>query len=520
MEVFNRAGLNIYKTAARSILYSKMTFFDITPMGRILNRFTKDTDVIDNEFSELLNTVISFIFSIIGTVVLTAVYLPWILLVVGVIFIIYHLYFEYYIRSSREVKRIEATSRSIVYSNINETMNGLDTIKSFNQEERFKSKNSELINDMNSAYFLTLSNQRWLSIRIDIISSIATFIIAVLCVNGQFSINASSTGLLLSNIIEVSGFIGYMVRLLTQVQNDFISVERLYNYGFELDSEAPYHIEATKPNDEWPINGSINFKNVYLNYRPNLPFVLKDISFEIKPNEKIGICGRTGSGKSTIMGALFRLTEISKGSIIIDDIDTSTIGLFELRSKMAVIPQDPALFLGTIRSNLDPFDQFSDDELWNSIQHLFDSDTVELMKSQEINLDDNKTDNNKKNIHKFHLDQVVEDGGSNFSLGERQLLALARALVKKSKILILDEATSSVDYETDFKIQNTISKEFNNCTILCIAHRLKTILQYDRIMVLDQGVIQEFDTPLHLFNDKTSLFSQMCEKSSITEADF
>ena len=241
--------------------------------------------------------------------------------------------------------------------------------------------------------------------------------------------------------------------------------------------------------------------------------MLKNLSADIKPKEKIGICGRTGAGKSSIMTALYRLSELNGGKIEIDGVDISKLGLNDLRSKLSIIPQDPVLFRGTIRKNLDPFNLSSEDVLWSALRRagLIEESKLEFVKTQKPDAE---------NLHKFHLDREVEDEGSNFSLGERQLISFARAMVRDSKILILDEATSSVDYETDSKIQSTIVREFGNCTILCIAHRLRTILNYDRILVLDRGEIKEFDTPWNLFQSEDGIFKQMCERSNITKDDF
>ncbi len=235
---------------------------------------------------------------------------------------------------------------------------------------------------------------------------------------------------------------------------------------------------------------------------------MKNVTFNVAPGEKIGIVGRTGAGKSTIMNALFRINELATGKVQIDGIDISTLGLDQLRSKMSIIPQDPVLFKGSVRQNLDPFNSYNDVELWDALKRSW-----LIEKDSELTLGANET------MHKFHLDQHIKDEGENFSLGERQLIALARALVRNTKILVMDEATSSVDYETDSRIQSTISNEFSQCTILCIAHRLRTILKYDRILVLDHGEVKEFDTPFNLFK-QNGIFTDMCQRSNITEADF
>lgn len=516
----NTASVTLNILAIKKILHAPMSFMDTTPMGRILNRFTKDTDVLDNEVGDQLR-FFCFVFSnIIGVLILCVVYLPWFGIAIPFLGFMFVAVSNYYQASAREIKRLEAVQRSFVYNNFNETLSGMATIKAYKADSKFGQKSDLMLNNMNEAYFITIANQRWLAIHMDFIAFIFVLLISLLCINRVFKISAASVGLLLSYIYQIAGQLSMLIRTFTQVENEMNSVERLSSYAFDLPEEAPYEIPETAPHPSWPDKGEIRFENASLAYRPGLPLVLKNINFDIKPAEKIGICGRTGAGKSSIMTALYRLSELQSGSIYVDGIDISTLGLKELRSKLSIIPQDPVLFRGSIRKNLDPFDQSPDELLWDSLRRtgLIDESKLETVKKQVKPAAGEDVNNNV--LHKFHLQQTVEDEGSNFSLGERQLIAFARALVRDSKILILDEATSSVDYETDAKIQRTIIKEFKHCTILCIAHRLKTIINYDRIMVLDKGSAREFDTPHNLFKSKNSIFQQMCKKSNITEQDF
>lgn len=499
--------------AIKKVLHAPMSLIDITPMGRILNRFTKDTDVLDNEIGDQFRMLCFFLSQIIAVLILCICYLPWFAIAVPFLVAMFVAIANYYQASAREIKRLEAVQRSFVYNNFNEVLSGMQTIQAYHDDSRFLKKNDDCVDRMNEAYYLTIANQRWLAIHLDIIATILALIIALLCVNRVFSIGASSVGLLLSYVLQIAGQLSMLLRTMTQVENEMNSVERISSYAYDLPQEAAYHIEETQPPAEWPTGGAIEMKNVSMRYRKELPLVLKNISLSLKPGQKVGICGRTGAGKSSIMTALYRISELDGGSIFIDGLDISKIGLHDLRSKLSIIPQDPVLFRGTIRSNLDPFKEHLDDVLWSSLRRagVVDGEVIEQVKAQTAG---------STNLHKFHLDQSVEDNGSNFSLGERQLIAFSRALVRNSTILILDEATSSVDYETDHKVQNTIIREFKNCTILCIAHRLRTIIHYDRILVLDKGEVQEFDTPWNLFQEKNSIFRQMCDKSGITSNDF
>lgn len=337
-------------------------------------------------------------------------------------------------------------------------------------------------------------------------ATLIAIIISFLCVFRVFKINAASVGLLLSYVLQISGTVSFMVVMYTEVEQDMNSAERVIEYVYKIPQESAYIISETTPAPDWPQRGEISFQNVDLAYREGLPLTLNRLNADIGQCEKIGICGRTGAGKSSIMVALYRLVELSGGRIIIDGVDIRTLGLNELRSRLSIIPQDPVLFKGTIRKNLDPFETKSDDLLWDTLKRsgIIAEEELSQVKAQT-----------GADLHKFHLDHEVQDDGENYSLGEKQLVAFARALVRGSKILILDEATSSVDFATDKKLQDAIAREFKDCTILCIAHRLKTILNYDRIIVMENGTIAEFDTPKNLYNSRESIFRQMCERSGV-----
>lgn len=511
--VLNRASRILNIKALKGIIHVPMSYMDTTPMGRVINRFTKDTDVLDNELGDQIAMLIYMFANIVGVVILCIIYMPWFAIAVPFIVAAFIVVATFYQASAREVKRLEAVQRSHIYNNFNEALTGMPTIKSFGLVPRFLKTNSSTIDKTSEAYFITLAAQAWLDDHLAILASCFALLISFLCVFRVFDINASSVGLLLSYVMQISNQISMFVVIFTKVEQDLNSAERILEYAYKLPQEKAYEISETTPPPEWPDKGAIEFNNIGFAYREGLPLTLKKFNAQIRPHEKIGICGRTGAGKSSIMVALFRIAELSHGSIVIDGIDTATLGLHALRSKLSIIPQDPVLFKGTIRKNLDPFGTKTDDELWNTLTRadIIPEDKLEKVKSQKPDDED---------FSKFHLDGEVEDDGENFSLGERQLVAFARALVRNSKILVLDEATSSVDYATDSKLQKAIAREFSDCTILCIAHRLKTIVNYDRVMVLDQGAISEFDTPSNLFHSEGSIFRQMCDNSGITLHDF
>ncbi|CAH2355792.1 oligomycin resistance ATP-dependent permease Yor1p [[Candida] railenensis] len=511
--VITTSSKNLNLVAMKKLLHAPMSFIDTTPSGRMINRFTKDTDALDNEITESLRFLLYGIANLIGIFILCCIYLPWILIAMPFFVITFICIANYFQATTREIKRIEAVQRSFIHNNYSEVLNGMSTIKSYSAVNRFINLNNKHINTTNEASYLVASNQRWLAIMLELLVFAFTLMITLMCVNRVFKINAASSGLIIGYTFSLGNELSQAIRLYTQVENDMNSAERIQQYAFHMDQEAPFEIASTKPDLSWPQNGQIEFKNVSLSYRKGLPNVLKGLNFNVKAGEKIGICGRTGAGKSSIMTALFRIVELSEGQVLVDGIDVSKIGLHDLRSNLSIIPQDPVLFTGTIRRNLDPFGEKSDEDLWDALRRagVIEESKIEYVKQQTIN--------DTKEMHKFHLDQEVEEQGANFSLGERQFISFARALLRNTKILILDEATSSVDYETDSKIQQTIIREFGDCTILCIAHRIKTILNYDKIVILEDGQLADYDTPWNLFN-REGIFNQICEKSSIVASDF
>ena len=512
-------NLNVVK----KLLHTRMSFLDVTPMGRILNVCSSDTNTLDNEISEQLRLFVYQLANLIGVVILCIIYMPYFAIAVPFLLLLYMFIASHYQATGREVKRLEAIQRSFVYNNINEVLSGMATIKCYDKERAFLMKNSFLIDKQNEAAHMSFSLQRWAALFIDMIACLFAVIIALLCITRAFHVSASSVGVMLTYVLQLPGLLNVLLRAMTQAENDMNSVERLVSYSTELPQEAAYRADGNgngvvQPPNEWPTKGQIEFENVCMAYREGLPLVLKNLSFSINDGQKIALVGRTGCGKSSTVLTLFRLVELTSGKITIDGQDISKLGLYDLRRKLTIIPQDPVLFKRSIRRNLDPFGDHTDDELWEALVNsgAIERSLLEEVKSQHVEKDGKDNDG----VHKFHLDQMVQEDGVNYSNGERQVLALTRAVVAKSKILVLDEATSSVDYETDAKIQSKISTEFKDSTVITIAHRLNTILSYDKIMVLEKGEIAEFDEPLNLYHKKDSIFREMCEKAAITEADF
>ncbi|KAH8196838.1 hypothetical protein TruAng_009008 [Truncatella angustata] len=496
------ASKTLLRQAVTRTLRAPMSFFDTTPLGRITNRFSRDVDVMDNNLTDAMRMYFLTMAMIISVFALIIAFFYYFVIALVPLIVLFILATAYYRSSAREVKRFESVLRSTVFAKFGEGLSGVATIRAYGLKQRFTNDLRNAIDEMNSAYFLTYSNQRWLSMRLDLIGNLLVFTTGVLVVTSRFSVNPSIGGLVLSYILGIVQMLQFTVRQLAEVENGMNAVERLIHYGTKLEEEAPEHTIEVRPS--WPERGEIIFDNVEMRYRANLPLVLKGMTMHVRGGERIGIVGRTGAGKSSIMSTLFRLVELSGGHIMIDGLDISTIGLHDLRSRLAIIPQDPTLFRGTIRSNLDPFSEHADLDLWSALRQ---ADLV----PHDASIDD-------KDPSRVNLDTTVEEDGLNFSLGQRQLMALARALVRGSQIIVCDEATSSVDMETDDKIQNTIATGFRGKTLLCIAHRLRTIVGYDRICVMDAGRIAELDSPAELWR-QGGIFRSMCDRSGIRIED-
>lgn len=498
-----RASRVLLQQAMRRVLRAPMSFFDTTPLGRITNRFAKDVDTMDNNLTDAIRMYFFTLAMIVSVFILIISYFHYFAIALGPLFLMFLFSASYYRASAREMKRHEAVLRSGVFARFGEGVSGLSSIRAYGLQLRFMEELRAAVDQMNSAYYLTFSNQRWLSVRLDAIGNLLVFTTGILVITSRFNVSPSISGLVLSYILSIVQMIQFTVRQLAEVENAMNATERIYYYGTQLDEEPPLQLAQVPSN--WPDKGEIVFNEVQMRYREGLPLVLQGLNMKVEGGERIGIVGRTGAGKSSIMSTLFRLVELSGGSISIDGINIATVGLRDLRTRLAIIPQDPTLFRGTIRSNLDPFNEHTDLELWSALRQ---SDLIDA----DANVDD-------KQHGRIHLDGVVEEEGLNFSLGQRQLMALARALVRGSQIIVCDEATSSVDMDTDQKIQRTIAAGFKGKTLLCIAHRLKTIINYDRICVMDQGRIAELDTPLHLW-EEGGMFRSMCDRSGIRREDF
>ncbi|XP_054165164.1 multidrug resistance-associated protein 1-like [Oppia nitens] len=448
-----------------SVMRSPMKFFDTTPLGRIVNRFSKDIDTMDTVTVFMLGYVLDLWLLTLSSIIITSIVTPF----------------------------LESTTRSPIIACFSETLNGLSSIRAYGCSQRFIGHMESLVDSNQRCQYPNVLANSWLQIRLDFVSCVVIFFAALFIILDRQSLTSADTGMSLSNVINLSYVIGKLVQLSTQLENSMISFERIEEYC-QLKSEPDLTSGQQLP-DNWPNDGCVEFRQYSTRYREGLDLVLNQIDLDIKSGEKIGIVGRTGAGKSSLMLALFRLIESVSGKIVIDGIDISQLGLQQLRSRLTILPQDPVLYTGTIRSNLDPFDKCSDDDLWSVLEH---SHLKSFVKSCDAG-----------------LGYRVTEGGDNLSVGQRQLICLARALLRNTRVLILDEATAAVDVETDALIQQTIRQHFKSCTVLTIAHRLNTIMDSDRVLVLNEGRVAEFDSPNNLLNNETTIFYSLAKDAAI-----
>ncbi|CAG7833092.1 unnamed protein product [Allacma fusca] len=449
------------------ILRSPMSFFDTTPVGRIVNRFAKDVDVADNTLPLMIRLWLNSFYQVLATLVVISYSTPIFITVVIPIGLLYYIVQRMFVASTRQLKRMESVSRSPIYSHFGETITGASTIRAYGQNERFIMDSETKVDHNQVAYFPSVVANRWLQVRLESVGNLVILFAAFFAVMGRETLDPGTVGLSVSYALQITIALNMLVRWTSEVETNIVAIERLQEYR-EAIQEAPWDVPSRTPPKEWPTEGVVEFDHYQTRYREGLDLVLRNVTCRIESGEKIGIVGRTGAGKSSLTLGLFRIVEAAGGSIVIDGVNISKIGLHDVRGRLTIIPQDPVLFSGTLRVNLDPFGRYSDQNIWQALELAHLKAFVKGLSAG--------------------LEYEISEGGDNLSVGQRQLVCLARALLRKTKILILDEATAAVDLETDDLIQATIRKEFADSTVITIAHRLNTIMDSTRVMVLDQVI--------------------------------
>ncbi|ORX97979.1 P-loop containing nucleoside triphosphate hydrolase protein [Basidiobolus meristosporus CBS 931.73] len=479
-----------------AIMQARMTYFDYTPLSRILNVFARHQYLIDDYLTEAALQALQFLPLVVGTLLLIMIIVPFSIIAVVVLLAFVGLLIWHSRIAEENLKMLEAYSKPQLFAHLSATLEGLSSIRVYKLQTRFDSFNLLKIDVSSKALYARSIVKSWLSLYTDFIASLFIYIVSLLILLVHRDLGAveeSKVGLVLTNALQLLVFGQWTVQALRDAHGAMSNVKQLVEFTEDIPSESALLHQDVKPPKNWPMDGEIEYQNVVLRYNRYGVAVLKNVSFKIHAKEKVGIVGRTGSGKSTLLVSLLRIVEAAEGRILVDGLDISSIGLHELRNKIDVIPQEPVLFVGTIRSNLDPFERCSENELWAALEAVHMSEKIKSMP--------------------LKLDEAVVENGRNFSLGQRQLLCIARAIVTKCKILLLDEATSAIDMQTDQLVRETIKRNFVNYTVLTIAHRLNTIIESDRILVLDEGKVVEFDTPINLLNNPDGFFYSLVKQN-------
>nr|CAD7400804.1 unnamed protein product [Timema cristinae] len=490
-----RSSVSLHNDMFNSVIRTPVRFFDVNPSGRVLNRFAKDIGSVDELLPKSLMDASQTMFIMLGSLVVGVTVSYWFIIPILLLGSVLLIMRSIYLRTSKNVKRVEGITKSPVFTHMNATLQGLSTIRAYGAQKILQQEFDKHQDVHSSAFYMFITTSSAFGFFVDFICfiyiSLVTFSFLVLQ-----EMYGGSVGLAITQAMALAGVVQFGIRQTAEVANNMMSVERVAEYKYLQEEPNLESNKDAKPPKDWPFEGEIEFQNVYLKYVETEPPVLKDLNLVINPGEKVGIVGRTGAGKSSLISALFRLFKV-EGTLKIDGVDTSLIGLEDLRSRISIIPQDPFLFSGTLRRNLDPFSEFDDDALWRALEE------VELKETYKEGQG---------------LSMGVTDGGGNVSVGQRQLICLARAILRNNKILLLDEATANVDPQTDELIQKTIRTKFAKCTVLTVAHRLHTIMDSNKVLVMDSGRMIEFDHPHRLLQKKEGHFSKMVQETGFTMA--
>ncbi|XP_027879365.1 multidrug resistance-associated protein 1 isoform X2 [Xiphophorus couchianus] len=453
------ASRYLHQSLLYDVLRSPMSFFEKTPSGNLVNRFAKEMDTIDSVIPSIIKMFMGSLFNVLGSCVIILVATPLVAIIIPFLGLLYFFVQRFYVATSRQLKRLESVSRSPIYTHFNETLLGTSVIRAFGEQERFIHESDQRVDHNQKAYYPSIVANRWLAIRLEFVGNCIVSFAALFAVIARDSLSPGIMGLSISYALQLTASLTWLVRMSSDVETNIIAVEKVKEYCC-TGKEAEWQHETPSVPPGWPTQGCIDIRGFGLRYRHDLDLAIRNITIAINGGEKIGIVGRTGAGKSSLTLGLFRIIEAAEGHIFIDGVDIAKLGLHELRSRITIIPQDPVLFSGSLRMNLDPFDSYSDEEIWRALEFSHLKNFVSSLPNK--------------------LSHECSEGGENLSVGQRQLLCLARAVLRKTKVLVLDEATAAVDMETDNLIQSTIRSQFDDCTVLTIAHRLNTIMDYTR----------------------------------------
>ncbi|XP_012848692.1 PREDICTED: ABC transporter C family member 3 isoform X1 [Erythranthe guttata] len=503
--IFGRALLVVsigFKTA--NILFNKMhmcifrapmSFFDSTPSGRILSRASTDQSTVDLNMASIVGLFAFAIIQLLGIIAVMS-QIAWQVFIIFIPVVAICIWLQrYYIAAARELARLCGVCKAPVIQLFSETLSGSSTIRSFDQESRFRDISMTLIDGYSRPKFHTSGAMEWLCIRLDVLSLVTfAFSLIFLISIPEGTIDPSVAGLAVTYGLNLNMLQSWVVWNLCTMENRIISVERLLQYT-SIPNEPPLVVESNRPRSNWPILGEVRIQDLQVQYGPHMPFVLRGLTCTFFGGKRTGIVGRTGSGKSTLIQTLFRIVEPTIGQILIDGVNISSIGLHDLRSRLSIIPQDPTMFEGTVRTNLDPLEEHTDEQIWEVLDKCQLGDEVRRKAGK--------------------LDSAVSENGENWSVGQRQLVCLGRVLLKRSRVLVLDEATASVDTATDNLIQQTLKKHFTDSTVITIAHRITSVIDSDMVLVLDNGLVKEYDSPEKLLEDKSSSFSKLVAEYSM-----
>uniref|UniRef100_A0A8C4EG28 Multidrug resistance-associated protein 1 n=1 Tax=Dicentrarchus labrax TaxID=13489 RepID=A0A8C4EG28_DICLA len=479
------ASRYLHESMLYDVLRSPMSFFERTPSGNLVNRFAKEMDTIDSVIPSIIKMFMGSMFNVMGACVIILIATPLVAIIIPFLGLIYFFVQRFYVASSRQLKRLESVSRSPIYTHFNETLLGTSVIRAFGEQERFIRESDQRVDHNQKAYYPSIVANRWLAVRLEFVGNFIVSFAALFAVIARESLSPGIMGLAISYALQLTASLTWLVRMSSDVETNIVAVERVKEYS-DTEKEAEWKQESSSLPPGWPTKGCIDIRGFSLRYRHDLDPAIHNINININGGEKVGIVGRTGAGKSSLTLGLFRIIEAAEGHIFIDGVDIAQLGLHDLRSRITIIPQDPVLFSGSLRMNLDPFDSYSDEEIWRALEYSHLKSFVSSLPNK--------------------LSHECSEGGENLSVGQRQLLCLARALLRKTQILVLDEATAAVDMETDNLIQSTIRSQFEDCTVLTIAHRLNTIMDYTRVLVLDKGETAEFDSPSSLIAQRGAFY--------------